>query len=196
MHTPILFFSILSTLASACLYPRAADGEYQEPEFSYNGDTGPIVWHYSPNNTLCGKGMFQSPINISPDQHIQNVTLAKELRFEYPSESGEVEVTNAAHTVIFTPKELDKYTAVLEGKKCELLQFHFHTPSEHRFRDESFPMEVHFVHKCDDGNLAVVGIFFNLDEFQCEKFLYSTTSALDSVSHSGNTTTVDGISFT
>ena len=123
--------------------------------------------------------------------------VAEKLKLNYPDESGEVEVTTAAHTVIFTPKDLDEYTAELERKKYKLLQFHFHTPSEHRLRDESFPMEVHFVHKDDDGKLAVVGIFFNLDDQECEEFLYSTTSALHSISHGGNTTTttVEHISF-
>ena len=194
MRTSILFFSIFSTLASACLYPRAETGGY-EPTFSYNGDTGPLAWHYSPNNTVCGTGKYQSPINISPDKYMNNVTLAGKLKLEYPDFSGDVDVTNAAHTIIFTPKDLDKYTAVLEGKKYKLLQFHFHTPSEHRFQDESFPLEVHFVHKSDDGGLAVVGIFFNLDEYQCEKFLHSTTSTLDFVSERGNTTTIDDICF-
>ena len=196
MRTSALFLSILSTLASACLYPRSEEGAYYKPTFGYNGDTGPMAWHLSPNNTICGDGKYQSPINISPVNQIPTVKLAKELKLEYPHESGEVEVTNAAHTIIFAPKDLDKYTAVLEGKKYKLLQFHFHTPSEHRFRDESFPLEVHFVHRSDDGKLAVVGIFFNLDEYNGENFLNSTTSSLDSVTYSGNTTIVDDICFT
>jgi carbonic anhydrase len=47
----------------------------------------------------------------------------------------------------------------------KLLQFHFHTPSEHELNGEKFPMELHLVHKVVDetspenGTLSVVGIF-------------------------------------
>jgi carbonic anhydrase len=42
----------------------------------------------------------------------------------------------------------------------QLLQFHFHTPSEHAREGLRYAMEVHLVHKSADGNLAVVGVLF------------------------------------
>ncbi len=45
----------------------------------------------------------------------------------------------------------------VEGKRYELLQFHFHAPSEHVVAGRQFAMEVHFVHQRADGELAVVG---------------------------------------
>ncbi|PHQ94334.1 MAG: carbonate dehydratase [Pseudoalteromonas sp.] len=47
-----------------------------------------------------------------------------------------------------------------EGAEYDLLQFHFHSPSEHTLNGKSFPLEVHFVHKAQDGTLAVVGVMF------------------------------------
>ena len=44
------------------------------------------------------------------------------------------------------------------GKPFELLQFHFHAPSEHAIAGSRAPMEVHFVHGDADGSLAVVGV--------------------------------------
>jgi carbonic anhydrase len=41
-----------------------------------------------------------------------------------------------------------------------LLQFHFHTPSEHLLDGKPFPMEAHFVHVDSDGRLAVIGVMF------------------------------------
>ncbi|MCP3867576.1 MAG: carbonic anhydrase family protein [Gammaproteobacteria bacterium] len=41
----------------------------------------------------------------------------------------------------------------------KLLQFHFHTPSEHVVDGERYAMKVHLVHRSADGNLAVVGVF-------------------------------------
>lgn len=44
------------------------------------------------------------------------------------------------------------------GVRYELEQFHFHTPSEHRFQGRSDPMEMHFVHRSAAGALLVVGV--------------------------------------
>ncbi len=43
------------------------------------------------------------------------------------------------------------------GERYELLQLHFHTPSEHAVEGQLAAMEVHFVHKNAAGALAVVG---------------------------------------
>lgn len=37
--------------------------------------------------------------------------------------------------------------AYIDGRELELLQFHFHTPSEHAINGRRFPMEAHLVHK-------------------------------------------------
>ena len=45
------------------------------------------------------------------------------------------------------------------GTSYDLLQFHFHAPSEHLVGGQKFPMEVHFVHRNAAGTLGVLGIF-------------------------------------
>jgi len=35
----------------------------------------------------------------------------------------------------------------LNGRELNLVQFHFHTPSEHAFDGLRFPMEAHLVHR-------------------------------------------------
>ena len=40
-----------------------------------------------------------------------------------------------------------------------LVQFHFHTLSEHTVNGEHYPMEMHLVHADADMNLAVLGVF-------------------------------------
>ncbi len=45
------------------------------------------------------------------------------------------------------------------GKESyDLLQFHFHTPSEHALGGKRTAMEVHFVHRHASGRLGVVGV--------------------------------------
>jgi carbonic anhydrase len=47
----------------------------------------------------------------------------------------------------------------VEGVIYNLLQFHWHTPSEHVIAGAAFPMEMHLVHQAADGALLVVGVF-------------------------------------
>jgi carbonic anhydrase len=44
------------------------------------------------------------------------------------------------------------------GRRYELVQFHFHRPSEERIDGRQFDMVVHLVHKDIDGRLAVVAV--------------------------------------
>lgn len=45
------------------------------------------------------------------------------------------------------------------GVTYKLLQFHWHTPSEHELNGEKFPMEMHLVHQAADGTLSVAGVW-------------------------------------
>jgi carbonic anhydrase len=56
------------------------------------------------------------------------------------------------------------------SQQYDLLQFHFHTPSEHKVNDRGAPMEVHFVHlksgalPCDPDALLVIGALIKEDD--------------------------------
>jgi carbonic anhydrase len=50
-------------------------------------------------------------------------------------------------------------TLVLDGVVYDLVQFHFHTASEHRVRGRGYDMELHLVHTSDAGTNAVIGVF-------------------------------------
>jgi len=52
----------------------------------------------------------------------------------------------------------------LDGKRYDLLQFHFHHPSEHQVDGRPYSMEMHFVHKSAEGDLAVLGVFLTPGE--------------------------------
>jgi carbonic anhydrase len=49
---------------------------------------------------------------------------------------------------------------MIDGQAYSLVQFHFHHPSEHLLSGRAFDLELHFVHKSDAGQLAVLGVFF------------------------------------
>ena len=48
---------------------------------------------------------------------------------------------------------------VVSGVTYKLLQFHWHTPSEHERDGQKFPVEMHLVHQAADGSLMVVGVW-------------------------------------
>ena len=49
-------------------------------------------------------------------------------------------------------------TIEVMGQRYELVQFHFHRPSEERIDGKPFDMVAHLVHKSEQGKLAVVAV--------------------------------------
>ncbi|CAI5534175.1 unnamed protein product [Closterium sp. Naga37s-1] len=54
-------------------------------------------------------------------------------------------------------------TCAVGGRQLQLLQYHFHAPSEHSFNGVRCPMEAHLVHRDADGKLAVIGVMIEAD---------------------------------
>lgn len=50
--------------------------------------------------------------------------------------------------------------ATIRGRRFQLQQFHFHTPSEHTIDGKRYPLEVHFVYRAGNGRLAVIAVLF------------------------------------
>ncbi|WP_417318422.1 carbonic anhydrase [Emcibacter sp.] len=122
------------------------------PHWSYSGHDGPEYWgELSPKFHACSSGRSQSPIDIariggSTDGIVTNYRLTA------------LDVLNNGHTIQLNYEPGS--TLMSEGREYELLQFHFHSPSEHTIEGRHFPLEVHLVHKDDSGKLAVVGVMF------------------------------------
>lgn len=49
------------------------------------------------------------------------------------------------------------------NRTLDLLQYHFHAPSEHSFGGQRAAMEAHLVHRDSLGNLAVIGVMLAAD---------------------------------
>ncbi|MDR2833052.1 MAG: carbonic anhydrase family protein [Streptococcaceae bacterium] len=52
--------------------------------------------------------------------------------------------------------------AEIWSRKYDLVQYHFHAPSEHAIDGKKFDLEGHFVHTGKNGQLAVIGVFFTI----------------------------------
>jgi carbonic anhydrase len=125
----------------------AAEGAH----WSYEGDTGPAHWgELGGDNAVCGAGSQQSPLDLSG-------AVKADLPAIVTAWKKGGEIVNNGHTIQVNVPPGSMLTR--GGRRYELLQYHFHAPSEHRVEGKAFPMEVHFVHKTETGTLGVLGVF-------------------------------------
>ncbi|UOQ45969.1 carbonic anhydrase family protein [Halobacillus salinarum] len=124
-------------------------------QWSYKGKTGPDNWgKTNPVNAACANGDKQSPINVNFSQ-VHKTSKKKNVQIQY--EPSSVSILNNGHTVQADPSK-ENNTLIMNGKKYTLDQFHFHTPSEHKYNGSHYDMEMHFVHKDSKGKIAVLGV--------------------------------------
>ncbi len=128
--------------------------ETHEHKWTYEGEKGPENWaglseEYSP----CG-GKLQSPIDISNSYDEPSL---RALNIEYQAIT-ELELVNNGHSV--QANIPNGCFLNIDGKKFNLLQFHFHCPSEHTINGEAAASEIHLVHAIDN-KIAVIGLLLN-----------------------------------
>lgn len=124
-----------------------------EVHFCYDhAECGPANWgNLAEEFHLCKDGLNQSPINLYRSREARVPALKTAYK------STPLTITNNGHTA--QVNYASGSTLTVGSKKYRLLQFHFHTPSEHLKDGRAFPLEAHLVHVDDYGNLAVLGIF-------------------------------------
>lgn len=123
--------------------------------WTYEGKAGPEHWaDLSPEFATCHSGKFQSPIDIRMPIDAQLPAL--KLSFHSAAEK----IVNNGHTLQVTVN--DEADFPLDGETFALMQYHFHTPSENLINGKSFPLEAHFVHSNEQGELAVVAVMFEV----------------------------------
>ena len=146
--------AILALLVAATL---AQAQEYSSLHWSYEGESGPAHWgDLSSEFAECKSGHQQSPIDIRK-------TVASDLpaiKFDY--QPSQLKIIDNGHTVQvnYAP---GSWITVGE-KRYQLLQFHFHHPSEEEIDGKSHDMVAHLVHSDDDGNKAVVAVLLSRGE--------------------------------
>ena len=133
------------TEAKAAAQPMAA------PHWGYAGDGAPEHWaNLSPDNKQCAVGLRQSPIDIRDGIKVE----LEKLQFDYrPSGFA---VLDSGHTIQVNVAPGNSLTVM--GRRFELIQFHFHRPSEERINGRQFDMVAHLVHKDAEGRLGVLAV--------------------------------------
>jgi len=123
--------------------------------WGYSGKEGPTNWgNLSTAYALCSTGHQQSPIDIG---HTQQAGLAP---IEVSYNAVPLSIVNNGHTIQVNYSKGS--TMAIGHAKYNLLQFHFHSPSENIVAGKPYPMEAHFVHADDHGTLGVLGVFMKV----------------------------------
>ncbi len=123
-----------------------------QAHWTYGGKNGPEHWGaLDAAYAACSEGSNQSPIDITApvERDLRSVA------FHY--QPSELHIVNDGRTVQVNYDPGSYIEA--EGVRYDVLQFHYHAPSEHAVDGKLFAAEFHIVHRSAAGKLAVVGVF-------------------------------------
>lgn len=119
-------------------------------QWGYEGMGGPENWSkLDPRNVACATGQRQSPIDIRDGIKVD----VEPIKFNYRPST--FRIVDNGHTVQIVVADS---SISLTGKSYELVELHFHRPSEEKINGQRFDMVAHLVHKADDGQLAIVAV--------------------------------------
>jgi carbonic anhydrase len=128
-------------------------GAEEHSHWSYSGSTGPAKWGTLEHDYgSCALGKVQSPIDIRDDD-VRKADLPA-IDFEY--KPSKLSIIDNGHTIQVNYARGSFIT--VNGRRYELVQFHFHKPSEEEINDKAYDMVAHLVHRDTEGKLAVVAV--------------------------------------
>jgi carbonic anhydrase len=142
--------SMLAATALCVVFDAQAEGKH----WTYSGHGSPAEWgSLDKDFATCKLGKTQSPIDIRGAKAAD----LPAIRFDY--RPSPLTIIDNGHTiqVNYAPgSSID-----VGGSRYELLQFHFHKPSEEKIDGKAHDMVAHLVHKNADGKLAVVAVLLD-----------------------------------
>jgi carbonic anhydrase len=126
---------------------------------------GPLHWGtVTPSFATCGDsitgevGMKQSPIDIVPGNALAASFF--KLLFKYKPTPLKIENTGHYVEVLYDPTS-HLYVGSQPTDVYQLVQFHFHAPSEHTINGVRYDAELHLVHTNAIGETAVIGVLLS-----------------------------------
>ena len=151
MHLPAFPPSVWVAATLLCLTAAQAEDKHH---WTYHGHGGPAEWGTLEQDfASCKLGKLQSPVDIRGAKAAD----LPAIHFDY--KPAPLRVIDNGHTI-----QVDYgagSTIEVGGKRYELVQFHFHKPSEEKIAGKSHDMVAHLVHKDADGKLAVVAVLID-----------------------------------
>ena len=142
--------TVLLSLAFLVLLPFIVWAT-ERPDWDYEGHFGPEHWsNANVNYGMCSEGRQQSPIDL-------------DIYYETKLRPIELAWNETAWTVLHSGYTIQYFSenagyAIIDDRRYELVRFQFHNPSEHRIKGNAFPMEAHFVHQAENGDIAIIAV--------------------------------------
>ncbi|MDD5250921.1 MAG: carbonic anhydrase family protein [Rhodocyclaceae bacterium] len=125
--------------------------EHHDVHWSYDGEGAPANWSkLRPEFATCASGKRQSPIDIREGIKVD----LEPIQFDY--KLSRFSIIDNGHSIQVNVGEGS--TMRIMERTFQLVQFHFHKPSEERINGRAYDMVVHFVHEDEAGRLAVVAV--------------------------------------
>jgi carbonic anhydrase len=151
----IFIFSILFLIFNL----NSVQAQNKNEVFGFEGGTSPMDWgeiveFLRLDLHLCRQGTNQSPINIKLKHKIPGIDEKKLVTHYF---STPIRIINNGHTIHLNYNSGSK--VYWRKIPFELIQFHFHAPSEHTINQNQFDMEMHLVHKNKNNEFLVIGVF-------------------------------------
>jgi len=143
-----------SLVAIAALCAASATQAAEGAHWAYKGHGGPPEWgSMDAAFASCKLGKLQSPIDIVGAKPAK----LSPIKFNY--KPSPLKIIDNGHTiqVNYEPGSF----IVVGGVRYELVQFHFHHPSEEKIDGKAHEMVAHLVHKNAEGKLAVVAVLID-----------------------------------
>ncbi|KAI3851942.1 hypothetical protein MKW98_019941 [Papaver atlanticum] len=129
----------------------------EPPYFSYSGHKGPDKWAtLDPSFAMCANGKAQSPVNIVKKTAVYNPKL-EPLTRNYNDVNATL-IDNIVNIQLLFGNGAGAKN--IDGKQYNLLQTHWHSPSEHTIDGIRYDVELHMVHQSADGSFAVIAILY------------------------------------
>lgn len=126
------------------------------PHWTYDGEQGMDHWGMlSRGYMTCESGSHQSPIDIMMPAEDR---APERLQFHY--RRADIQTMHNGHSIqvkVSPGSELQ-----VNGRTYQLMQFHFHEPSEHHIEGKASPFELHLVHRDGIGHIVVVSLLADL----------------------------------
>ncbi len=171
-----------STIVGLSIY-LISSASFAATHWEYKGHHGAQHWsELDATYEQCAIGQKQSPVDIRKTEKAD----LPALNFHYSTSTPVF--WNNGHTIQVNLPPGN--TLEVGGKNYQLLQFHFHLPSEEAINGKRFPMVAHFVHKNDSGQLGVIGVLMKQGKAN------ETISAVFShLPHPGEKITVDDLTL-
>ncbi len=158
MKTPIQHISLIGCLtvltAAVSLLGCGASlpSENPDEDWRYDGAAGPAHWgRLHPQFHSCLSGEGQSPISI--DRALPQAL--PQIRFRYAASKAKIKYDGR----LVRLEVPDGGEVVVARRHFALREVLLHSPSEHRLRGQSYPLEVQLVHEGPERTLFVISVF-------------------------------------